>query len=216
MPEFNAYTIVGFDVRQPPILDLGGVKKLGDYWPTDWPIQQPYPPTISDPAWPRSTKCETMDYPETNGIHLMCLPDAQFLDREAVSVAFSLRAKDAKTFEQSSWILPVDEGYLSKSCGWKLLGYDVADAWLAHSGFYGFTWKPGEMAPLFVGHELVFNRHGLLEDEDTAIFVADVFTREHSMQSHSPFYPVRVWIQEEGGRKDDIKAQLKTNVSPDS
>jgi hypothetical protein len=195
MAVFNIYEVVGFDLRQSPILDLGGAKKLGEHWPTDGPAQPPYPATISAQTWPRSAQCASVDHPETNGINLLWLPDAQIVDQDAISVAFSLRSADAAIFEKNSWVLPIDEGYLSPSFGWQLLGYDVADSGLSYSGFYGFTWKPGEMVPVFAGLDLVFNRYGLIDDEGLAIEAAERLTARMQDDNHSPFYPVRVWIQ---------------------
>ena len=51
------------------------------------------------------------------------------------------------------------------------------------------------MAPVFAGLELVFNRYGLIDDEDLAIRVAERLTAGMISDHHSPFYPVRVWIQ---------------------
>lgn len=195
MSDFNLYKIVGFDLRQRPVLDLGEPKRLGDYWPTDFPEPLPYPPTISEQTWPRSARLDGLDYPYTNGIDLFWLPDAQFLDRDAVSVAFSLRAADAQILDENSWISPLDEGYLAASLGWRLLGYDVANSCLGYSGFYGFTWKPGELRVPFADLDLVFNRRGLLDNEPTALRVAEVLTRDPGTKGHGPFYPVRVWAQ---------------------
>ncbi len=202
MSDFNIYKIVGFDLRKTPILDLGGPKKLGEHWPTDGPARPPYPPTISEQTWPRPSSCEGVDYSQTNGVNLLWLPDAQILDREAISAAFSLRAADAAVFERDSWVLTVDEGYLNPAFGWRLLGYDVVDSYLGYSGFYGFTWKPGQMAAIFQGLDIVFNRRGLLDDEELAARVGEILTADPGTASHAPFYPVRVWAQILGG---DIK-----------
>ncbi len=141
MPEFNAYKVVGFDLRQAPILDLGRSKRLGEHWPTDHPIRAPFPPTISKQTWPRSPSCENLKHPETNSLGLLWLPDAQTRDCSAISVAFSISNKDAEMFDADGWIMPIDEGHLSESFGWEMLGYDVADAWLEYSGFYGSTFR---------------------------------------------------------------------------
>jgi hypothetical protein len=196
MTDHNLYKIVGFDLRQKPLLDLGGPKKLGEYWPTDGPPLPSYPPTISAQTWPQSERCEGVDYPETNGINLHWLPDAQIADANAISVAFSLRTVDAEVFDKKSWVLLVDETHLSESFGWRLLGYDVADSDLGYSGFYGFTWKPGEMLPVFEGLDVVFNRHGLVDSEALAVEIAARLTAEMINDHHNPFYPVRVWIQD--------------------
>ena len=130
------------------------------------------------------------------------LPDAKAVDPGSVSVAFSLRTAEAAPFETSSWVMPIDERHLVASLGWRLLGYDVADAFLSYSGFYGFTWKPGDLARMFAGVDLVFNRHGLLDEEADAVRAAEIFTRDPGTQSHGPFHPVRVWVQglgESGG-----------------
>ena len=199
MSSFGVYTIVGFDLRKRSILDLGRAMALGEHLPTDGPEKSPYPATISDQTWPRSPACEGMDRPERNGVNLLWLPDAHFLDAGSVSVAFSLRSTGAAFLEKKSWVLPIDEGYLNKACGWQFLGYDVADACLGYSGFYGFTWKPRDLALIFAGMSVTFNRRGLLENEETALRVAEVFTRDPGTQSHAPFYPVRVWIQAASG-----------------
>jgi len=201
MADFGLYTIVGFDLRKGPILDFARTMPLGEHLPSDGPERSPYPPTISEQTWPRAPAGAEIDSSETNSVNLLWLPDAQFLDRDSISVAFSLRSADAAVFEKSSWVLPIDEGYLNKAYGWAFLGYDVADAYLGYSGFYGFTWKPGDLALMFAGTSVTFNRRGLLDDEATAVRVAEVFTRNEGTQSHGPFYPVRVWIQAASSRK---------------
>ena len=110
MPEFNVYKIVGFDLRQGPILDFGAAKKLGEHWPKDGPANPRYPPTISEQTWPRSSKCGDVEHPKSNGINLLWLPDSQIVDSDAISVAFSLRSADAAIFDKDSWVLPIDEG----------------------------------------------------------------------------------------------------------
>ncbi len=76
-----------------------------------------------------------------------------------------------------------------------MLGYDVADAWLGYSGFYGFTWRPGELSQVFAGADVGFNKCGLLSDETLAVRAAKAFTENAGTKSHGPFYPVRIWIE---------------------
>ena len=196
MPAFNCYTVVAFDLRQSPILDLGTSVASTGTWQNDRPAQPPYPPTISQLTWPRSVKCDEVDYPETNGINLLWLPDAQITDRNAISVAFSLRTADAAIFEKKSWVLPIDEGFLNPSFGWRLLGYDVADAWLSRSCFYQFGLFPKDAASVFEGMNLAFNKQGLIDDEDLAIRIAERLTPDIVSHYHCPFYPVRIWVQQ--------------------
>lgn len=195
MSEFKRYTIIGFDLRKKPLLDLGGHKQLADYWPTDFPQPFPYPATISPQTWLQSKAVEAMKYPETNGVNLFFLPDLARLDLDAVSVAFSMRARDADIFLEKSWILPIDEAFLSAARGWRLLGWDVADDFLGHSAFYGFTWKPGQLTEVLMDVDLRFNRHGLLDDEEVALQVAEKFTSDPGTKGHGQFYAVRVWVQ---------------------
>lgn len=196
MSAFGRYTIVGFDLRKKPLLDLQGPKPLGAYWPTDHPQPFPYPPTISAQTWPQSESVEALRHPDTNGVNLFFLPDIARRDADAISVAFSMRADDAKAFHEKSWILPIEEGFLSSSLGWRLLGWDVADGFLGHSVFYGFTWQPGELREMLGEIEVMFNRFGLLDDEAAARAIAAFFSSERGVRGHAPFYPVRVWIQD--------------------
>ena len=195
MPEFNVYKIIGFDLRQAPIVDLGGPKKLGEYWPTDGEPKAPYPATMYRRTWPVSAETKAIDHPERNGLHLLWLPDALILDCDAVSVAFTMRNADAELFDKKSWVSLMDEGFLNESSGWRCLGFDIMDFYLGYSGFYGFTWKPGELTQMFEGVDLVFNRCGLIDDEALAICASEIFTQNPGTKSHAPFYPVRVWVQ---------------------
>ena len=193
--KWGQYKVIGFDLRKEPILDLGGPRRLGEHCPTDGPVWRAFPPTVTTATWPRSAAVTSMKHPFINGLNFLWLPDAKSADPDAVAVAFSLRAPDAAAFEKSSWILPIDENFLVASLGWRLLGHDVADASIGYSGFYGFTWKPGELARRFAGVDLVFNRNGLIDDEAVAVRVAELFTQDPGTNSHGPFHPVRVWVQ---------------------
>jgi hypothetical protein len=193
--DFNRYRILGFDLRRRPLLDLGGPKKLGDYWPTDWPKPFPYPATISSQTWLRSEACENFEHPLLNSANLLWLPDAQYLDGKSISVAFSMRVADVASFEKEGWYLHIDEGFLDVSLGWRLLGYDVVDSYLCFSAFYGFTWKEGELASILADQDVTFNRRGLLDREADAERLTQLFSLDEGTASHRPFYPVRVWAQ---------------------
>jgi hypothetical protein len=47
MTDYGKYQLVGFDLRLRPLLDLGGPKRLGEHWPTDFPKPMAHPATIS-------------------------------------------------------------------------------------------------------------------------------------------------------------------------
>lgn len=195
MPDFGRYSIVGFDLRQSPILDLGGPKRLGEHNPTDVPCGPPYQCTISSGPWPRSGAIGALGYPRTNGLDLLWLPDTQAADTGAVSVAFSMKSADAGEIRETSHILDLDEAMLGEAARWTLLGYDVADDMLGYSGFYGFTWKPGELSEVLKGIDFTFNRRGLIDHEATAERIAKRFSERVETSSHAPFWPVRVLVQ---------------------
>ncbi len=184
------YSVVGFDIRKLPLLDLGCSKKLGEHWPSDGPCLPPYPASMGEHMWPRIDALE--GFP-TNSLNLMFLPDSQFLARDALSVAFAMRVENAIEYAKRGYIFQVPEEHLNAEFHWQLLGFDVIDAYGQYSGFYGFTWKHGELTSLLAGIDVVFNRVGLLDDEDVAEQLARVFTGR--IAEHAPFYPVKVWAQ---------------------
>ena len=97
----DPWYIVGFDLRQRPVLDWGATRRLGDYWPTDMPEPGVHPATISEIRWPRSAALTAADMP-TNGANLFSLPDLLYLDREAMLAAFSVSETDRKRLQAQS------------------------------------------------------------------------------------------------------------------
>ncbi len=67
------------------------------------------------------------------------------------------------------------------------------------------------MAPLFAGEDLVFNKSGLLNDEQIAGRTAAIFSNDPATKSHGPFYAVRVWVQgfSSGSNNQPVNAKLQ-------
>ncbi|MCX7899567.1 MAG: hypothetical protein N2444_05715, partial [Methylocystis sp.] len=120
--------IVGCDLRQKPLLDPGGSTKLGEYWPTDF-FRNPFLVRRRSRKQTRllGAAVENIDHPERNMVGLPYHPHARMLSPQGAGVAFSMRPDDAENLE-SGRVEPIDEGCLSATPGWRLLGYDVADA----------------------------------------------------------------------------------------
>ena len=107
-----------------------------------------------------------------------------------------MRAAHADHFERRLGVLPISEAFLDEALGWRLLGYDIGDGLINTSGFYHFGWEADELAQVFPGVKIVFNRYGLLDDEDLAIRLATTMAEDLGTRSHAPFFPVKIWVQQ--------------------
>jgi hypothetical protein len=183
--------VIGFDVRKGPLLRHNmPVVTLANYSPNDKMSMPPYPATISDHIWPR---IDALDGNEEilNGARLMFDLQSHDIPDDSIVAAFTVSETDEKLL--SDWrhcSTDTTERDLIAQ-GWTSIGWDVANPYF--SGFYGFTWKLGELAQLFAGVDLTFNDYGLLPDGKLAEIAARFFDAD--MTQEAPFFPIQVLLR---------------------
>jgi hypothetical protein len=182
---------IGFDVRANPLMELQAPLQLFTYQPSALMAAPPYPATISEPLWPRVESLAGKGPEYENGMLLFYRLADHDIPNDAIVVAFSVSTDDWQLLNgwQSIVVDETEQSLIDR--GWIELGYDVADPY--YSGFYGFTWEPGELERLFLECQLTFNRVGLLSDLETAERAARIF--DQHIPEHAPFFPIKVMRQ---------------------
>lgn len=77
---------------------------------------------------------------------------------------------------------------------WDFAGFDVVDPLTQTSAFHGFN-PPLPMKKMIEGHSSVFNNHGLLNNIECALKMAEYY--DNIVPEHSPFAPCGIWLKQE-------------------
>ena len=115
---------------------------------------------------------------------------------DAVIVAFDMPACYPRVSSDASYTAAYDlisYDLVSRNKNWILLGYDVADFYVANSAMY--TSKDAEEKHLeyaFTRQSIELNSYGILQTEADAIAISRAYDEVNP--DHSPFSPCGVWI----------------------
>jgi hypothetical protein len=112
---------------------------------------------------------------------------------DARIIAFDLPTKFVAYLSDGNVSNPQPLPTIDINNGWAFMGFDVVDAITQTSAFHGFDLTTS-LSEIMGKYSLRFNSHGLLDDREATVGIAELF--DSLIPEHVPFMPCGVWLKD--------------------
>ena len=171
-------TIVGFDLRRESSLDRLYLTSYDDAVRYE-DINEKYQDQLSG---------INLFFTDPTDIYSLILPC------DARVVAFDLPVQRVVELIKGNVSNPEPIPALNVDIGWDFIGFDVVDALTQTSAFHGFDITTAHLDEVTVKNSILFNSHGLINDEDAVVAAAEFFN--NLIPEHVPFSPCGIWLKQ--------------------